>query len=282
LTLLAFVLLGLTNQSSLPGDGGEREDRGGGHRRRCARHATNDAAVPDAVQERDAVPEEGVSHAVRAHRRQRALTQRPLRRLLLRHRAQQPLPPLRVVHRKAAARPRRPAPPPASGRPQLHGQHGVVARQGPVAQRAAPAPLGVRHPDDARDAALLGAAGQRPVAGAARAAVPVAGQRPAVQLGRAARQVDRVGEGQRLRVHRHRRDRRHHHILLVHGHRQRRHRVMDSTRSGLLHLYVISATRVSTLGFDDNFFLTSTVLCFLVGVLACSSNLSIPCRSGLN
>uniref|UniRef100_A0A453LRF8 DUF4005 domain-containing protein n=1 Tax=Aegilops tauschii subsp. strangulata TaxID=200361 RepID=A0A453LRF8_AEGTS len=238
------------------GDGGEHQDRGGGHRGgRRALHAEDvaaqqllrHAALPHAVQG-GAVPE-GVADAVGADGRERAVLQRAVRGLLVRHRAGQPVPLLlrlgRVVQAATAAaaagpRRRRRRGPPAAV-PQLHGQHAVLARQGAVAERAQAARVGVVGP---RGGVAVGEAGQRgpaqgvaggagagrraragvPEGRRARPAVPVAGER-GVPVGREAGHVERVRPRQRVRVDQHHEDRGHQHVLLVGGRQQHRRRV---------------------------------------------------------
>jgi hypothetical protein len=110
---------------------GERPDRGGGRRRAEGGRAAQqlrpllgvDDAEPHAHAEGRAAPEGlAVTVAVGADGRERADAQRPLRR--------------RVLHLHVGADAE-----PARGPAVLHGQHGVVARQGAVAERAEAAPL---------------------------------------------------------------------------------------------------------------------------------------------
>ena len=126
------------------GFGGERrQDRGGGRRRaedvRAAEQllplldADDDDAEPHAGEGRAAVPE-GLADAVVGADAQRAVRRR--RRVLrLRVRAGTGAEPAQGGVARG----------PAAVLPELHGQHGVVARQGAVAERAEAAPLvGVR------------------------------------------------------------------------------------------------------------------------------------------
>jgi hypothetical protein len=158
---------------------GERQDRGDGHRRAgAARRGQGQASPPRA-------PRPVLAGAIGGDGAEPEGVQRPLRRALGGDGAEQPA--ARVGG--------------LGGVPELHGQHGVVPRQGAVPERAPPA--------HRRAGAAVEPEEGDPTEGRQDAAVLVGGRRgaargrPVVAVvgGPEAGRVERVAQGQRVRVH---------------------------------------------------------------------------------